>query len=58
MHVPIPSCEREDLPLRPARSRDLSKLPVGPMNIDQIGFVPGRYRKSVPQKPLPRDVAC
>ena len=58
MHVPIPSYERDDLPLRPACSRDLSKRPVGPLDTDKLGFVPAGYRESPTRKPLPRNVAC
>ena len=57
MYVLIPAYERPDLPLRPKSSRDLSKLPVGPMNLDWIGFTPAGYQPHPVRKQLPRDVA-
>ena len=57
MHILIPSHERGDLPLVIKTTRDLSKLPVGPMNLDWIGFTPAGYNPDPPQKPLPRDMA-
>ena len=57
MHIQIPDGEREDLPLVIETTRDLSKLPVGPMNLDWIGFTPAGYQNPVRQEPLPRDVA-
>ena len=61
MHLYIHRGERPDLPaaIEPniEFTHDLSKLPVGPMNTDWIGFVPAGYQNPLPQKPLPRDVA-
>ena len=45
MHPLIPSCERPDLPLTIAASRDLSKLPVGPMNTGWIDFCKRRVQQ-------------
>ena len=57
MHIQIPGGEREDLPLVIETTRDLSKLPVGPMNLDRIGFTPAGYQPHPVRKQLSRDVA-
>ena len=57
MHLLYPSSEREDLPLVIGTKRDLSKLPVGPMNLDWIGFKPAGYQETPRQEPLPKELA-
>ena len=52
MHLLYPAVEREDLPLVIETTRDLSKLPVGPMNLDWIGFTPAGYRNPVRQETI------
>ena len=46
--------EREDLPLRPKCSRDLSKLPAVPMNLDFLPFVPLGYPRVEGLRPIGR----
>ena len=56
MHVLLPCYEREDLPLVIETTRDMSKLPVGPMNLDWIGFTPVGYDPNPSPKQLPKQL--